>query len=86
MARRAPILIMELEVRKVPKVTGEVVVRTRQETELAEQDVHLRKERVDVEQVDATDAQTLNSLNDTDDDLDAGIGTTGTGTSTRSTL
>jgi uncharacterized protein (TIGR02271 family) len=53
---RMPIMEEEVVVEKTPRVTGEVVVRTRTETEQDERDVTLRKERVEVdEDVDETE-------------------------------
>lgn len=45
---RVPVTEEELLVDKTAQVTGEAVIRTRRETEMAEQDVELRRERVDV--------------------------------------
>jgi len=47
---RVPIVEEELVVEKVPRVTGEVVIRKETETRQVEQDVELRRERVDVDQ------------------------------------
>jgi len=65
---RIPVVEEQLEVRTVPKVTGEVVVRTHEETEQVQQDVQLRKERVDVDRTDDVidEARDLNVLDRTD--------------------
>jgi len=47
---RVPIIEEELVVEKVPRVTGEVVIRKETETRQVEQDVELRRERVDVDE------------------------------------
>jgi len=46
---RVPIVEEELVVQKVPRVTGEVVIHKETETRQVEQDVELRRERVDVD-------------------------------------
>lgn len=46
---RVPIIEEELVVEKVARVTGEVVIRKETETRQVEQDVELRRERVDVD-------------------------------------
>jgi stress response protein YsnF len=45
-----PVVTEEVKVEKVPRVTEEVVIRTRPETEQVERDVQLRRERVEVEE------------------------------------
>lgn len=55
---RVPIVEEELVVQKVPRVTGEVVVRKETETRQAEQDVELRHERVEVEEEEEAEVET----------------------------
>lgn len=47
---RVPVVEEELVVQRVPRVTKEVVVTAQPQTEVVQQDVQLRKERVDVQQ------------------------------------
>jgi uncharacterized protein (TIGR02271 family) len=47
---RVPVVEEELVVEKTPRVTGEVVVRTDQETRMEERDVELRREHVEVDE------------------------------------
>jgi uncharacterized protein (TIGR02271 family) len=60
---RVPVTEEELEVRKTPRVTQEVVLRAEPETEQVERDVELRRERVDVDtegdvEIETTDPAT----------------------------
>jgi len=82
---RVPVIKEELEVRKVPKVTGEVVVRTHQETEQVERDVQLRREQVEVDREGDVRAEGLDNF-DEREDLDVDLGTTGTSADTRRSL
>lgn len=56
-AIRVPVMEEELVVQKVPRVTGEVVVRTEEVSEREERDVTLRRERVEVDEVGEVDLQ-----------------------------
>lgn len=47
---RVPIISEEVVVDKAARVTGEVVLRSKTETEVVEQDVQLRRERVEVDE------------------------------------
>jgi uncharacterized protein (TIGR02271 family) len=52
---RIQVVEEELVVRKVPRVTREVVIHARPEVQQVEQDIELRRERVDVHQVGDVD-------------------------------
>lgn len=56
---RVPVVEEELVVQKVPRVTGEVVIRKETETRQVEQDVQLRHERVDVEEEEEAEVETV---------------------------
>lgn len=60
---RVPIVEEEVVVEKVPRVTGEVILRTETETERVEQDVELRRERVEIEE-DTEEAEELEPVRD----------------------
>jgi len=55
---RVPVIEEQLIVEKVPRVTEEVILRKETETRQAEQDVQLRRERVEVDEDDEVDLDT----------------------------
>jgi uncharacterized protein (TIGR02271 family) len=55
---RVPVVKEELKVEKVPRVTEEVVLRKETDTKQVEQDVELRRERVEIEEEGETEVET----------------------------
>ncbi|HEU4752660.1 MAG TPA: DUF2382 domain-containing protein, partial [Armatimonadota bacterium] len=59
---RVQVVEEELVVQKVPRVTREVVIQAQPRVEQAEQDVQLRRERVDVHRVGDVDVDAPDEL------------------------
>jgi stress response protein YsnF len=55
---RVPVVKEELKVEKVPRVTEEVVLRTETQTRQVQQDVQLRRERVNVQEEGDAEVET----------------------------